>query len=163
MNCTKDIMGECQKLRVWCSHLTLQNEGVKKLEFSIKTNFHVNRTLTLPVHQVLASSFWWSLSFSFTFVTLYVLFWLFTVLCCMYLFAMSGLYPWITFFWFPSESCFPWLLFVGLFDVWWVYTGGLLHISMIMRLIEKLRWESRMFQSKHFLWPVDAKSWVFEV
>ena len=43
------------------------------------------------------------------FVTLYVLFWLYYVLCYLCLFSMSGLWPWLTFFWYPPESWFPWL------------------------------------------------------
>ena len=51
------------------------------------------RTLNLLVHLVHAPKFQWSPSCSFTFVTLYVLFWLFHVLCCVRLFSMSGLVP----------------------------------------------------------------------
>ena len=47
---------------------------------------------------------------SFTFVTLYVFICLFYVLCCVYMFFMSGLRPRITFFGFPLESWSPWLL-----------------------------------------------------
>ena len=41
---------------------------------------------------------------------LYVLFCLFYVPCCVCLFSMSGLCPLNTFFWFPLESWFSWLL-----------------------------------------------------
>ena len=58
------------------------------------------------------SSFYWILSCSFTFVALYVLFWLFHLLCCVYMVSMSGLCPWVIFFWFPLESWLPWLLYV---------------------------------------------------
>ena len=47
-----------------------------------------------------------SLICSFTFVAMYVLFWLFYVRCCLCLFYMSGLYPWIIFFWLSLESWF---------------------------------------------------------
>ena len=33
------------------------------------------------------------------------------VLCCVCVFSMSGLCPWITFIWFSLESWFHWLLF----------------------------------------------------
>ena len=76
-----------------------------------KTNNVSLPSLTLPVHLVHALSFLWTSSCSFTFVALYVLFWFFYVLCCVYLFSLSGLCPWITFFWFLLQSCFPWLQF----------------------------------------------------
>ena len=51
---------------------------------------------------------------SFTFVALYVLFWLFHVLCCVCLFSLSSLCPWISFLLFPLESWFVWLLSLSL-------------------------------------------------
>ena len=69
------------------------------------------RTLTLPLQLFHAPSFYWSPICSFTLVTLYVLLWLFYVLCCVCLFSMSALCPWVTFLWFPLEPWFPWLLF----------------------------------------------------
>ena len=48
------------------------------------------RTLTLPVHVVHAPSF--LVEFEFTFVSLYVLFWLFYILCCACLFFVPGLH-----------------------------------------------------------------------
>ena len=58
------------------------------------------RTLTLPMHLVHALSFWWNWRCSFTFVCLYILFWLLYVHCCVCLFFLSSLWPWITFCWF---------------------------------------------------------------
>ena len=34
------------------------------------------------------------------------------LLCCVYLFSLSGVCPWITFCWFPLEFWFPWILFL---------------------------------------------------
>ena len=58
----------------------------------------------LLYRQVHAPSFQWDPNCSFTYVALYILYWLFYVLCCLCLFSMSGLCPWITLFGFPLES-----------------------------------------------------------
>ena len=51
------------------------------------------------------------LPYRYFFVILYVLFCSLYGLCCVCLFSMSYLFPWVIFFWFQLGSWFPWLLF----------------------------------------------------
>ena len=84
-------------------------------------------TLIIPLYLVHALKFYCPSCF-FTFVTSYVLFWLFYVLRCVCLFSLTGLYPWFTFFWFPLESWFTWWLF------WYIQ---LIFSSIVSKLLQK--------------------------
>ena len=86
---------------LWCTHLHHENRFVQLvivffplssslILLFISSSAGVSRK-AIPVHLVYSSCFYRSCSFSF--VALYVLYWLFCVLCCACLFSTSGLSP----------------------------------------------------------------------
>ena len=91
--------------RIWQDLVSLIKISFKYLFFLEK-----QRTFTLPGHPVF-SGVWVAHSLCF-FVALFQFL---HVLCCVCVFSMSGLCPWITLFWLPLEPWFHWLLFKCMF------------------------------------------------